>query len=312
VHGPDREATGAALARLSRPLPDGFRTPLAGARALEIGGPSEVFSGGGLLPVYPLLRSIDGVQWATDTAWHTLDRERGYCPEGPRRGELHVFDDVDLAALGDATYDLVLSSHVIEHIANPLRALAAWRRVTRPGGHLLLIVPHMAGTFDHRRPLTTLEHMIDDEARRTSEDDLTHLQETLRLHDRNRDAEDVEQAVWEQRRRENPSRRLLHHHTFTTRSLMRLLDRAGLQLLAAETRFPHDIYVLGRWPGAGERAENAAFIAARRPSPFRVDRGPRRPHNARQQRDFSGEARIAAIRALLSSVAARSRGRRAG
>lgn len=261
-----------AAGHYSRRLPESFITPLAGASALEIGGPSAVFGKAGLLPVYPVLARIDGVQWAAHTMWHDLEAERGYRPEGQPTGALHVIDGVGLDPFADDSYNVVLCSHVLEHIANPLRALAAWRRVTRAHGHLLMVVPHMAGTFDHRRPLTPLSHMIEDLEREVGEDDLTHLDETLRLHDRSRDQEDAEDRVWAERRRANATRRVLHHHTFTTASLLALLDHAGLELRAAETRFPHDIYVLGRWPSEGARPDNSTILAAPRRSPFRVDR----------------------------------------
>jgi hypothetical protein len=143
--------------------------------------------------------------------------------------------------------------------------------VTRSGGHVLLVVPHMQGTFDHRRELTPLEHMIEDLEAGIGEDDLTHLPETLALHDRARDSEAPERAEWERRRRENASTRVLHHHTFTTPSLLRLLDHAGLQIVAVEPRRPHDIYVLGRWLAAGERTDNASHLSERRRSPFTRD-----------------------------------------
>ncbi len=268
-----------AAGHYTRPLPQAFREPLRGACGLEIGGPSAVFSASGLLPVYPILDSLDGLQWATHTVWHELDSEHGYRPEGARTGELHVLDGADLTGLGDSTYDALICSHVFEHLANPLRALASWRAVTRRGGHLLMIVPHMAGTFDHRRPLTTLRHMIDDFERGVGEDDLSHLDETLKLHDRSRDSEPGDDEAWATRRRENLTTRVVHHHTFTTPSLLELLDYAGLELLAVETRFPHDVYLLARWPDAKRRSDNTAFLAARRRSPFRVDRFTERASN---------------------------------
>jgi SAM-dependent methyltransferase len=261
-----------AAGHYSRPLPEVFVRTLAGARALEIGGPSAVFGAEGLVPVYPVLDSIDGVQWSAETVWHTLDSAAGYRPDGTPRGELHLLDSADLAGLEADTYDAVICSHVIEHLANPLGALAGWRRVTRADGHLLLVAPHMQGTFDHRRPLTSLAHMIEDFERGRGDDDLTHLEETLSLHDRSRDAEPDDDAAWGAQRRSNATTRVLHHHTFTTSSLLALLDHAGLELLAAETRFPHDIYVLGRWPAAGARADNAAFLGKSRRSPFTRDR----------------------------------------
>ena len=245
--------------------------PLSGSAGLEIGGPSALFGADGLVPVYPRMASVDGLQWAADTLWHKLDGERGYQPDGTVRGELHLIDSIDLTPLGENSYDVVFSSHVIEHLANPLRALAAWRRVTRPGGHMLIVAPHMQGTFDHRRALTSLEHIVEDFERGVEEDDMTHLEETLRLHDRARDVP-MDDAEWAQMRRENVDTRTLHHHTFTTPSLLALLDRAGLELLFAETRFPHDIYALGRWPADGQLPDNRAFLAKRRPSPFSSDR----------------------------------------
>jgi SAM-dependent methyltransferase len=259
------------LAGHRRRLPASFVTPLEGARALEIGGPSAVFGADGLLPIYPVLAHVDGVQWAAETVWHSLDSERGYRPDGDRVGDLHVLDSVDLDPIADGSYDAVVSSHVLEHIANPLRALAAWRRVTRPSGHLLTVAPHMSGTFDHRRAVTPLSHMIDDLERNVGEGDLTHLEETLGLHDRTRDSEAADQEAWAARRRSNLATRVLHHHTFTTFTLLELLDHAGLELIGVETRFPHDIYVLGRWPSGSGRADNSTFLAARHRSPFRVD-----------------------------------------
>ena len=144
-----RELRWRAAGHYSRPLPDDFTAPMRGARGLEIGGPSAVFGAAGLLPVYPLLAAIDGVQWAAETAWHKLEREHGYRPEGEPRGELHVIDGVDLAGLPDGGYDVVFSSHVIEHLANPLRALAAWRRVTRAERPPAACGPPHAG---HLRP----------------------------------------------------------------------------------------------------------------------------------------------------------------
>jgi SAM-dependent methyltransferase len=267
-----RELRWRAAGHYSRPLPESFSRPLQGSDALEIGGPSRVFSAVGLLPVYPLLAAVDGVQWQAHTVWHALDEDEGYAPEGSRRGALHVVDGVELAGIADDRYGVVLCSHVLEHLANPLLALAAWRRATRAGGHLLLVAPHMQGTFDHRREVTPLEHMIEDLQKGTREDDLTHLPETLSLHDRARDSEGVDREEWARRRRENASTRVLHHHTFTTPSLLRLLDHAGLRLLAVETRHPHDIYVLGRWPAEGERADNERILHGRPRSPFARDR----------------------------------------
>jgi SAM-dependent methyltransferase len=190
-------------------------------------------------------------------------------------GRLWILEATDLSPIPNASYDAVLASHVLEHIANPVRALREWRRVLRHGGHLLLVVPHKEGTFDHRRPTTPLDHLVDDLRSETGEDDLTHLEEILALHDLTRDpaAGDVEEFA--SVRRNNVHHRVIHHHTFTTRSLVELVDFLELQLVAVEARWPHDIYCLARLRPTGEQINNNAFLAADagflRSSPFGSD-----------------------------------------
>ena len=41
-----------------------------------------------------------------------------------------------------ASMDFVFSSHLLEHVADTGAALAEWWRVIRPGGHLVLYLPH--------------------------------------------------------------------------------------------------------------------------------------------------------------------------
>jgi SAM-dependent methyltransferase len=264
------------LAGHRRPLPERFTAPLRGLRGLEIGGPSERFGARGICAAYPLLRSCDAVQWRAATAWHELDEDAPYAPDGAPTGRLHVIEGGELEGLPDAGWDVVLSSHVIEHFANPLAELAAWRRVLVPEGWVLMVAPHRGGTFDHRRPVTPLAHMVADFEVGTGEDDLTHLDETLALHDRARDADDSPREQWEAARRDNVNTRLLHHHVFDGEGLVRLLDHAGVQVHRMTVRHPHDTFVLGRFVPAGARPDNAAVLAPdapwRRRSPFAEDR----------------------------------------
>jgi SAM-dependent methyltransferase len=257
---------------LTRPLPEPFLAPLRGARALELGGPSAPFGSDGVLPAYALCASVDGLQYAEDTVWHGRQAAGRYAPEGHDLGAMHIADAGSLAGLPDGSYDVVLHSHVLEHLANPLRALARWREVLRPGGHLVMVVPHKDGTFDHRRPVTSLEHLEEDLLRGTGEDDLTHLEESLLLHDRSRDAEPDDPDAFAAARRDNLHTRLLHHHVFTTPSLLALLDRAGVQVDAVEPRLPHDIYVAGHFPAGGGRPDNGGVLGPVAESPFRRDR----------------------------------------
>ena len=147
-----------------------------GVSALEVGGPSEVFGSRALLPVYGRLAGCDQANYATQTLWDDDP------PPSVASGRRLVAEAGDLG-VPTAAYGGLLASHVLEHLANPLAALREWQRVVAPGGPLLIVVPHRDRTFDHRRPVTTLAHFVEDDRAQMGEDDLTHLDEIVALHD---------------------------------------------------------------------------------------------------------------------------------
>ncbi|HEY1790727.1 MAG TPA: glycosyltransferase, partial [Verrucomicrobiae bacterium] len=67
----------------------------------------------------------------------------------------------DALPVADASQDFVLSSHVIEHFFDPIKAIKEWLRVVRPGGYIFIIAPHKERTFDKDRPRTTLAELLD-------------------------------------------------------------------------------------------------------------------------------------------------------
>jgi hypothetical protein len=71
----------------------------------------------------------------------------------------------------------VIASHVLEHVANPIAALAEWHRVVRPGGIIYFVVPNRLAAFDHARELTSVEHLIDDYITGATAHDATHIDE---------------------------------------------------------------------------------------------------------------------------------------
>merc|ERR1719291_1119476 len=55
-----------------------------------------------------------------------------------------IIDDAEkLEKIEDASFDLVLGAHVMEHMPDVLGALTHWVRVLRPGGLLFMIVPDL-------------------------------------------------------------------------------------------------------------------------------------------------------------------------
>lgn len=193
--------------------------PLISGRGIEIGGPSEIFENGRALPVYPLISSLEQITFSGDAAQSVaLDRP-------------------------DASYDVVLSSHMLEHTTNPLKAIAEWRRVLKPSGYLLLVVPDGCETFDHARPVTSLEHLIEDFRNDTPESDLAHLAEVLLLQDRKHWSFPTEAIQWDAIYSDNAALRCLHHHVFSEESASALVGLAGFRVLASERVFPFHVVV---------------------------------------------------------------------
>lgn len=251
VLGPIR----AVFRRILRPRTRTFRRfshLLVGRSGLEIGGPSATFARGGQFPIYPHLESLDNCNFSKRTIWEgALEEGRTFRYDRDRTpGRQLVAEAADLRAIADGTYEFVLSSHAIEHTANPLLALTEWKRVVRQDGYLLLVVPHRDGTFDHRRPVTLLSHLKEDFAVSQSEADMTHLPEVLALHDLRRDSLAGDREAFEARCRRNFENRAMHHHVFDTRLVADLLHHAGWQLLAIEPVAPLHIFALARKLGA--------------------------------------------------------------
>ncbi len=85
------------------------------------------------------------------------DNQAKACP----RAVVHIVALGDDLPFKDATLDYVLSSHVIEHFYDPVKALREWYRVIRPGGYIFVIAPHRDRTFDKHREPTPVQELID-------------------------------------------------------------------------------------------------------------------------------------------------------
>lgn len=255
-----------------------FRSLFAERVGLELGGPSGFFQPNGLLPLYRIAGRIDNCNFGQQTIWEgTIGarREFRYDPQRPP-GQQYISEATDLSFIPDASYDFLLSSHMLEHSANPLRALYEWQRVLKVGGTLFLVLPHKDGTFDRRRPVTPLEHLIQDFERGTGEDDLTHLPEILELHDVRLDFGIRSIEDLRARGTRNHENRALHHHVFDARSAVVLVNYAGFQIQAVELARPEHIAILATKIAPGAALDNVPFLRDdaeyRRSSPFPSDR----------------------------------------
>lgn len=212
---------------------------------IEIGGPSAIFTPGKSVPVYPVATRIDGVNFTNQTIWEgTIQAGQTYRYLPGKTGQQFISEAADLQQIKSESYDFLVSSHCLEHCANPVKTLMEWKRVTKREAGLIIIVPHYFATFDRRRPVTTIGHMIEDYQNNTPESDLTHAAEVIALHDFSK--EDVIRAGKEfnDRIQNNFSNRSMHHHVFNGLNFAQLLNYAGLQIDRIDIRVPHHLIAL--------------------------------------------------------------------
>lgn len=71
------------------------------------------------------------------------------------------FAEAHALPLAADSVDYIISSHVFEHLPDPLAALAEWERVVRDGGYIFIIVP-LPGALqaDAGRPIDDLESIM--------------------------------------------------------------------------------------------------------------------------------------------------------
>ena len=77
--------------------------------------------------------------------------------------------------------DFIVACHVIEHTKNPIGAITKAYAKLRLGGSLVLVIPDKERTFDQPRPVTTLNHLIDDYRRTRPDRDMEHYREFYAL-----------------------------------------------------------------------------------------------------------------------------------
>ncbi len=218
-----------------------------GQLGLEIGGPSDVFRRFAALPVYALARRIDGVNFSSTTMWEGRIREgMTYEYAQGKIGRQFIGEASSLSKIQSRTYDFLISSHALEHCANALKAMSEWRRVIKPGGLMLLVLPHRQDTFDHLRSITPFEHLLEDESREIDETDLTHLDEIVALHDLARDAPGLTHESFLARALKNHENRGLHHHVFDEDLLRRMFAHVQVTPLFADYARPMHLIILGR------------------------------------------------------------------
>lgn len=126
-----------------------------------------------------------------------------------------------LQNVADDSLDFLVACHVIEHTRDPIGAIQKAYSKLRKGGQLVLVVPDKTRTFDKKRPVTTLEHLIEDFKAYNVERDQAHYREFFALAEGFSVPEEQLEAKWREEWERDYS---IHFHTWTYDSFGIMVD----------------------------------------------------------------------------------------
>lgn len=115
----------------------------------------------------------------------------------------------------DGSLDFIFSSHVFEHLANPLGHLQVWQRKLKPGGRIVAVVPDIAGSKDQAAPLSTLAEAAEEQRSNDFSPSIEHYRRFVAC----RQSKDSPEKLRDQQRS-------IHVHFYTNTNMAILLDHA--------------------------------------------------------------------------------------
>jgi len=71
-------------------------------------------------------------------------------------------NDYDIEKCVDRTFDMIVSSHNIEHLPNLIKELNKYRNILNDNGKIIAFIPDCNFEFDYLRNITSLSDIIDD------------------------------------------------------------------------------------------------------------------------------------------------------
>ncbi|HEX7058265.1 MAG TPA: class I SAM-dependent methyltransferase [Solirubrobacterales bacterium] len=138
-----------------------------------------------------------------------------------------IDDGERLTTIPDASQDFIVANHFLEHCEDPIATIGTHLSKLKPGGILFYAVPDKRYTFDFRRPLTPLDHMIGDHEGGAEESRREHYEEWSRLvteeSDWKPDDPEAEERAIAVARRLEADRYSIHMHVWTQAEFLQLI-----------------------------------------------------------------------------------------
>jgi SAM-dependent methyltransferase len=156
----------------------------------------------------------------------------------------YVAEASDLFFAEDESLDFVCSSHVLEHLANPLKAIVEWKRALKKGGIIYIGVPDKRRTFDRKRDRTPLSHLIEDFNKDVDQADQTHVSDYIEKWDRPNTSSSCKEDILKDAKKYPQS--LIHHHVWITEDLKEIFEYMNLKIRYGPILRHGTIHIIGQ------------------------------------------------------------------
>jgi predicted SAM-dependent methyltransferase len=135
-----------------------------------------------------------------------------------------IVDDAEcMATVADLSVDFIIANQCFEHFGDPIGALKAWLRILKPNGIIYMTIPDKRFTFDVDRPVTTLNHLLEDHALGPELSQRAHFEEISRIILGMTDTDEIERHAAKDIKLAGHT----HYHVWSQTSLLEMI--AALQ-----------------------------------------------------------------------------------
>lgn len=210
---------------------------------LELGGPSRFFYKN--IPIYQLASRVDCVNFDYQTLrdGKIIPGCNKYNYYKNKKGNQFVQDATVLDQIDDDSYDLIISSNCLEHIANPIKALLEWKRVLKKNAYLIIVLPNPKKTGDKSRNVTKFNHILGDFNKNITEKDKTHINEVIKKSAFTIDKICPDKETFIKLVNENYKYRILHHHVFDLNLIEEIASYLKISLIGYGNIKKDDYYI---------------------------------------------------------------------
>ena len=164
-------------------------------------------------------RKVSYVEQATPDQWRLLYGIDSPTPVDQSLWNHYIVGNADNIPVSPETLDFIFSSHVVEHLANPLGHLAYWATLLKPGGIVAAVIPDREGCKDYVFSSSTTEELLAEWVTGDMEPSLAHYERWAAHRAPGSDPRDI-----------MASKRSIHVHFYTPSSMAAILGRMCRQI----------------------------------------------------------------------------------